>query len=84
MKIQSGRQYKSDLSDVLGILVDHEKSGNPIVFEKIQKAVVDLYGDWLSIPETSRIFILNYGRWQIRATVQKDFRGRTRNQETYD
>ena len=59
MKLQSGRQYKSDLSDVLGILVDHEKSGNPIVFERIQQAVVDLYGDWLSIPETSRIFILN-------------------------
>ena len=59
MKLQSGREYKSDLSDILGILVDHEKSGNPIVFERIQKAVVDLYGDWLSIPETSRIFILN-------------------------
>ena len=30
MKLRSGRQYKSDLSDILGILAEHEKRGTPI------------------------------------------------------
>lgn len=59
MKLRSGRQYKSDLSDVLGILAEHEKSGNQITMECIQKAVRDLYGDWNAIPEASRNFITN-------------------------
>ena len=37
MKLRSGRQYKSDLSDVLGILAEHEKNGNPITLERIRK-----------------------------------------------
>ena len=45
MKLRSGRQYKSDLSDVLGILAEHEKRGTPITMEQIRKAVTDLYGD---------------------------------------
>jgi hypothetical protein len=59
MKLCSGRQYKSDLSDVLGILAEHEKRGSPITMEQILKAVADLYGDWDSLPETSRAFIEN-------------------------
>jgi len=59
MKLRSGRQYKSDLSDVLGILAEHEKKGNPITLERIEKAVSDLYEDWNSLPEASRNFIYN-------------------------
>lgn len=59
MKLRSGRQYKRDLSDVLGILAEHEKRGAPITMEQIQKAVTDLYGDWKSLPETSQSFIAN-------------------------
>lgn len=59
MKLQSARQYKSDLSDILGILLEHEEKGQPISMDSIRKAVVDLYGDWLSLPETSRMFIEN-------------------------
>ena len=33
MKLRSGRQYKSDLSDILGILAEHEKRGTPITLE---------------------------------------------------
>lgn len=29
MKLRSGRQYKNDLSDILGILAEHEKKGQP-------------------------------------------------------
>lgn len=59
MKLRSGRQYKSDLSDVLGILAEHEKNGTPITLDRIRKAVSDLYGDWDSLPETSQNFITN-------------------------
>ena len=51
--------YKSDLSDVLGILAEHEKRGVPITMEQIHKAASDLYGDWSSLPERSQAFIKN-------------------------
>ncbi|MCF0146724.1 MAG: hypothetical protein HUJ73_09095 [Eubacterium sp.] len=59
MKLRSGRQYKSDLSDVLGILAEHEKAGTSISLENIQQAVIDLYGDWNTLPKPSRNFIHN-------------------------
>lgn len=59
MKLRSGRQYKSDLSDVIGILYEHEKRGTPITMEQIRKAVSDLYGDWNALPEASQAFIKN-------------------------
>ena len=59
MKLRSGRQYKSDLSDILGILAEHEKRGAPVLMEQIHKAVSDLYGGWESLPEASQAFIEN-------------------------
>lgn len=59
MKLRSGRQYKSDLSDILGILAEHKKRGTPISMNQIHKAVVDLYGAWEKLPEASRSFIEN-------------------------
>lgn len=57
MKLCSGRKYKKDLSDVIGILAEHEKRGEPITMERIDKAVTDLYGSWEKISEDSRNFI---------------------------
>lgn len=68
MKLRSGRQYKSDLSDVLGILAAHEKQGNPVSIEQIQKAVTELYGDWQTLSDASRTFIENVmkdGRYEL-------------------
>ena len=59
MKLCSGRQYKSDLSDVLGILAEHERNGNPISLERIKNAASELYGDFEALPETSKNFIVN-------------------------
>ena len=59
MKLCSGRQYKNDLSDVLGILGTHAQNGMPITLERIHKAVNDLYGSWDSLPKTSQAFIVN-------------------------
>lgn len=57
MKLRAGRKYKNDLSDVIGILAEHEKRGNPISFEKIETAVLNLYGGWDSFPKDSKPFI---------------------------
>ncbi len=57
MKLRSGRPYKHDLSDIVGILEEHEKAGNPITEEDVRRAVVDLYGSWEVLPEQSKEFI---------------------------
>ena len=57
MKLRSGRQYKNDMSDIVGILAEHDTRENPIALEQIKTAVVNLYGDWSDIPDISRTFI---------------------------
>lgn len=57
MKLRSERKYKNDLSDIIGILAEHEKMNQPITLEMINKAVNDLYGNWTDFPEDSKSFI---------------------------
>ena len=57
MKLMSGRKYKFDLSDIIGVLWDFEKEENPLSLEKIKIAVSNLYGSYDSLPEESRRFI---------------------------
>ena len=54
MKLMSGRQYKNDLSDVAGILLEHQKINRPIAREAIDKAVAVLYGENAKLPPVSR------------------------------
>jgi len=53
MKLMSGRCYKNDISDVYGILWEHQKSAAPISRSAIEKAVIELYGSLNKLPETS-------------------------------
>lgn len=46
MKLRSGRKYKNDLSDIIGILAEHERRGDPISKDRIDMAVRNLYGSW--------------------------------------
>ena len=57
MKLRAGRKYKNDLSDVIGILAEHEQRGDPITMERIDTAVCNLYGGWEEIPADSVSFI---------------------------
>lgn len=57
MKLRSGRKYKNDLSDIIGILAEHEKRNDPITYDRIDKAVVDLYGSWDGISPDAVAFI---------------------------
>ena len=53
MKLMSGRQYKNDLSDVAGILWEHQRNGNPIARGAIDNAITTLYGDDVRLPPVS-------------------------------
>ena len=57
MKLRSGRQYKNDLSDIIGILAEHKKAGSPLSYQQIEEAVINLYGSWENFPEESIHFI---------------------------
>jgi len=57
MKLKSGRRYKYDLSDVAGILAEHERLGNPISRKTIHSALIELYGENVTIPKTSKEFL---------------------------
>ena len=57
MKLMAGGQYKNDLSDIVGILIEHEKRGDNLTLERIKKAVMDLYDSYERIPLNSRTFI---------------------------
>ena len=59
MKLMSGRQYKYDLSDVIGILWEQETKGQPLTLDQIKKAVMDLYDSYDRLPQDSRRFIEN-------------------------
>ncbi len=51
MKLMSGRRYKKDLSDIIGILSEQERMGEPLSYQKIDCAVRNLYGGWDNISE---------------------------------
>ena len=51
MKLMSGRRYKKDLSDIIGILSEQERRGEPLNYQQIDCAVKNLYGGWDNISE---------------------------------
>lgn len=58
MKLRAFRQYKNDLSDIIGVLAEHEKRGDPMTFERIEKATTDLYSSWDGFPNGAKDFIV--------------------------
>ena len=57
MKLRSGREYKFDRSDVIGILLEQERNGDPLSLERIKKAVTDLYGSYDVLSDEIKSFI---------------------------
>jgi len=54
MKLLSGRRYKYDLSDIVGIFWEQEKNGEPISIEDVYGAISYLYGEDIELPESSQ------------------------------
>ena len=59
MKLKSGRKYKNDLSDIVGILSEQKKDGVEISKTQIYSAIEKLYGSADNIPKDSKTFIDN-------------------------
>ena len=57
MKMKSGRKYKYDRSDIIGVLWEQEKFGDPLTIDRIRKAVENLYGSYDVLPEEIRQFV---------------------------
>lgn len=57
MKIKSGRKYKNDLSDIVGIVADHQSRGDSINEERVIAAFRFLYGLEAQIPEENLEFL---------------------------
>ena len=57
MKLMAYRQYKHDISDIVGILREQQNSGDPLTFERIDRAVKDLYDCWENLPEDAKNMI---------------------------
>ena len=57
MKLKFGRKYKYDRSDVIGILLEQERMGDPLTLDRIKKAVCDLYDSYDNLEEEIRAFI---------------------------
>lgn len=57
MKLMAYRQYKHDISDIVGILREQQRIGAPLTFEQIDKAVKDLYDGWADMPQDAQSLI---------------------------
>lgn len=57
MKLMAYRQYKHDISDIVGILRDQQKAGDPLAFERIDTAVKNLYDGWENLPTEAQTMI---------------------------
>lgn len=57
MKLMAYRQYKHDISDIVGILREQQKAGDPLTFERIDMAVKNLYDSWDHLPQDAQTMI---------------------------
>ena len=46
MKLMSGRIYKNDISDTIGIIISNKNNGKDGTYDMIDKAIKNLYGNW--------------------------------------
>lgn len=57
MKMVSARQYKNDLSDIVGIIGEHQRRGLPLTYAQIDRAVIELYGSWSVIEADTKLLL---------------------------
>lgn len=57
MKLMAYRQYKHGISDIVGVLREQQKAGDPLSYERIEKAVTDLYDGWENLPADAQMMI---------------------------
>jgi len=55
MKLRASREYKRDLSDLVGIVIKNKE----ITFDKVKNAFIELYGDWSLLENETVLFLTN-------------------------
>ena len=78
MKLMSGRQYKNDISDIIGILREQKERGKPLTLERIKTAVCDLYDCWDNLPQDSRGLIAEVMRDEQYEALYEQYRSNER------
>ena len=78
MKLMSGRQYKNDISDIIGILHEERERGKPLSLESIKKAVCDIYDEWENLPQDSRDLITEIMRGNKFDELYEQYRNQER------
>jgi len=74
MKLKSGRRYKNDLSDIVGIVSEHHAKDRPLSYEQIDKAVCNLYGSWDGISAELKNFIVSVLKQPADASLYEQYR----------
>ena len=46
MKMRAYREYKNDISDIIGIVGEHARRGENLSFDQVDQAIKELYGSW--------------------------------------
>lgn len=59
MKLVAGRNYKRDMSDIIGIIETCRKDGDLITEERVERAMSELYGSWDGVDEYVRKLYLD-------------------------
>ena len=76
MKLVAGRNYKRDLSDIIGIIESCRNAGSDITIDKINNAMDSLYGGWDLVDEYARAVLYsaldNPDAWGIYEEVLKE------------
>ena len=57
MKVVSGRKYKNDYSDIIGIIEECKSKGKTFNITDIKKAIIDLYGTTDDVKEEMFVFL---------------------------
>jgi hypothetical protein len=74
MKLKSGRRYKNDLSDIVGIVSEHRTTGKLLSYEQIDKAVCDLYDSWDGISTELKDFIISVLEQPADSSLYEQYR----------
>ena len=74
MKMVSARQYKNDLSDIVGIIGEHQRRQTPLSFGQIERAVFDLYGSWDAVEEDTRNLVEKILQLPDALSVYEEYR----------
>ncbi len=57
MKLVAGRDNKNDLTDIVGIIAEQIEKNDALTYERIDCAMVELYGGWERIPNRMKDFL---------------------------